>query len=150
MAVAIVRAFAPRDFMALMILSKKDMSKIVSSSVHQFGGDRLGNLASLQACENLSESVHYTVEYLNACEIDASLHNLEFLSNGKKIFARKVLGPSGEVGVAVFIGHFQILGGATKSCDVVNCDVKIDSVAELRCFLEDLRSSGYIREIDSC
>ncbi|CAL5333909.1 unnamed protein product [Camellia sinensis] len=149
MAVAIVKAFAPRDFMALMILSKKDMSKIVSSSVHQFGGDRLGNFASLQACENLSESVHYTGKQ-STLMLAKSTHLCTILKARDGDLREKVLGPSGEVGVAVFIGHFQILGGATKSCDVVNCDVKIDSVAELRCFLEDLRSSGYIREIDSC
>lgn len=45
-----VEALAPRDFMAVMILAKNSMSIIVSSSVHQFGGDRLGKFASLQAC----------------------------------------------------------------------------------------------------
>lgn len=50
MAVARVRGLAPRNFMAWMIFSKKGMGRIESSSVHQFGGDRLGKLASLQAC----------------------------------------------------------------------------------------------------
>lgn len=44
-----VEALAPRDFIAVMILAKNWMSIMVSSSVHQFGGDRLGKFASLQA-----------------------------------------------------------------------------------------------------
>ncbi|CAL5360516.1 unnamed protein product [Camellia sinensis] len=106
-------------------------------------------------------------KYLTGCDIDASLDDVEFFGHWKKIFARlqdndsageaaegdlgeKFFGSAGEVAVGVFICHLQILSGSTKSCDVVNCDLEVDAVAELGRFLEDLGASRNVREIDSC